>query len=89
MLGTVSVKGCVSADSQNAEIYSSDGEMLASYNSLGGGWTIMQTAAERKFLSEVHALYSQAYSAAREAMKAEQTTAPAAPSDGSTVDVLA
>jgi hypothetical protein len=89
MLGTVSVKGCVSADSQNAEIYSSDGEMLASYNSLGGGWTIMQTAAERKFLSETTALYSRTYSAAREAMKAEQTTAQAVPSDGSTVNVLA
>jgi hypothetical protein len=89
MLGTVSVKGCVSADSQNAEIYSSDGEMLASYNSLGGGWTIMQTAAERKFLSETTALYSRTYSAAREAMKAEQTTAQTAPSDGSTVNVLA
>jgi hypothetical protein len=63
--------------------------MVASYNSLGGGWTVMQTAAERKFLSETTALYSQAYSAAREAMKAAQTTAQAVPSDGSTVNVLA
>jgi hypothetical protein len=89
MLGTCSVKGCVSADSQNAEIYSSDGEMLASYNSLGGGWTIMQTAAERKFLSETTALYAQAYEDARAEMKAAQAAAQAAPSDGSAVNVLA
>jgi hypothetical protein len=89
MLGNYSVKGCVSADSQSAEIYSSDGEMVASYNSLGSGWTIEQTAAERKFLSEVHALYSQAYDDARAEMKAAQTAAQVAPSDGSTVNVLA
>jgi hypothetical protein len=89
MLGNYSVKGCVSADSQNAEIYSSDGEMLASYNSLGGGWTIMQTAAERKFLSETTALYAQAYDDAKAEMKAAQAAAQAAPSDGSTVNVLA
>jgi hypothetical protein len=89
MLDNCSVKGSVTSETQNAEIYSADGEMLASYNSLGGGWTIEQTAAERKFLSETTALYSQAFSAARKAIKEAQTTAQADPSDGSTVNVLA
>lgn len=54
---------------QTAEIYSSDGEMIASYNSNGAGWTIDQTAAETKFLQESGILYAQAYKAARAEMK--------------------
>ena len=61
---------------QTAEIYSSDGEMIASYNSNGAGWTIEQTAAETKFLQQSAMVYKQAFDAARAEMaNAAQQTA--------------
>lgn len=55
---------------QTAEIYSSDGEMIASYNSHGGGWTIQQTKAESKFLQESAMIYKKAFDEARAEIKA-------------------
>jgi hypothetical protein len=89
LLGDCSVKAHITADSQTAEIYSSDGELLASYNSLGGGWTIQQTKAETKFLSETSSIYAQAYEDARAEIKAAQAAARAALPDEAAVNVLA
>lgn len=55
---------------QTAEIYSSDGEVIASYNSNGAGWTVDQTAAEAKFFDQSLMVYRQAYDATRAEMKA-------------------
>lgn len=70
MAGNCSGKVHHNSTGQTAEIYSSDGEMIASYNSNGAGWTIDQTAAEQKFLHESGVLYAQAYKAARAEMQA-------------------
>lgn len=56
---------------QTAEIYGEDGENIASYNSLGSGWTVIQTKAESKFLSASAAVYAQAYREAREIINAQ------------------
>ena len=72
MLGNCSAEIQVSSVAQNAHIYSPDGEMIASYNSLGGGWTIVPTEAEEKFMSEATAVYAQAYKEARAEMKAAE-----------------
>ncbi len=67
LLGNASAKVCTSNSGymETAEIYSSDGEMIAAYNCLGGGWTSVQTKAETKFLSEAAAVYAKAYKEAR------------------------
>lgn len=65
MLGKYSVKGRITPTSQTAEIYSPDGEMIAGYNSLGGGWHMVQTEAESKFLGEAASVYAQAFKEAR------------------------
>ena len=70
MAGNCSGKVHHNSTGQTAEIYSSDGEMIASYNSNGAGWTIDQTAAEQKFLHESGILYAQAYKTALAEMKA-------------------
>lgn len=57
-------------EGQTAEIRASNGEVIASYSSLGGGWTEIQTKAEKKFYSESTAVYYQAYKEARAEMKA-------------------
>ncbi len=64
---------------QTAEIYSPDGEMIAGYNSLGSGWTTLNTAAENKFLSSAATVYAQAYREARAEMKAAGQTQQPAP----------
>lgn len=69
MAGNCSGKVHHHSTGQTAEIYSSDGEMIASYNSNGAGWTIDQTAAETKFLQESGRLYAQTYKAALAEMK--------------------
>lgn len=62
---------------QTAEIRAPNGEVIASYNSLGSGWTVIQTKAEQKFFSETAAVYAEAYKKARAEMKAaEQRAAP-------------
>ena len=76
LLGNCSAK--VEGDSigQTAEIYSSEGEVIASYNSFGGGWTVIPTKAESSFIDESGDIYMQAFRAARAEMKSgSQTTA--------------
>lgn len=72
---------------QTAEIYSSDGEVIASYNSFGGGWTEVQTKAELKFKSETTMIYYSAYREARAEMKAAAQGQALA--DAATVDIRA
>ena len=55
---------------QTAEIYSPEGEVIASYNSFGGGWTVIPTKAESNFIDEAGAIYMQAFREARAEMKA-------------------
>lgn len=71
---------------QTAEIRAPNGEVIASYNSPGGGWTEIQTKAERKFLSEAAAVYAQAFREARAERNAAQNSVP---SGGAAVDLLA
>lgn len=76
LFGNCSAK--VEGDSigQTAEIYSSEGEVIASYNSFGGGWTVIPTKAESSFIDESGDIYMQAFRAARAEMKSgSQTTA--------------
>ena len=72
---------------QTAEIYSPDGEVIASYNSFGGGWTEVQTKAELKFKSETTMIYYSAYKEVRAEMKA--AAQGQAPADAATVNILA
>ena len=65
----------ISGVQQAAEVYAPNGENIASYNSLGGGWTDIQTKEEHKFFDESTSVYFQAYREARAEMKSE---APAA-----------
>lgn len=51
---------------QTAEIFSADGESIAFYSSLNGGWSTIRTKAENKFLSGAAAVYRQAYCEARQ-----------------------
>ena len=60
---------------QTAEIYAPNGETIASYNSNGGGWTVIQTQEELKFQGEADAVYAQAFREARAEMAAAQRTA--------------
>ena len=57
-------------EGQTAEIRAPNGETIASYNSLGSGWTEIQTKAEGKFMSESAMVYAQAYKEARAELKA-------------------
>lgn len=84
LMGNCSAKVKGDAVAQTAEIYSPDGEPIASYNSLGGGWTVRQTRAEHLFISETDMIYLQAFREARAEMK---ETAPGLP-DGGTVDIV-
>ena len=61
----------ISGIQQAAEVYAPNGENIASYSSLGGGWTDIQTKEEHKFFSESTMAYLQAYREARAEMKAE------------------
>ena len=65
----------ISGIQQAAEVYAPNGENIASYSSLGGGWTDIQTKEEHKFFDESTSVYFQAYREARAEMKSE---APAA-----------
>ena len=69
----------ISGVQQAAEVYAPNGENIASYNSLGGGWTDIQTKEEHKYFSETASVYLQAYREARAEMKAA-AGAPAAES---------
>ena len=78
MLGNDTAK--ISSDSvgQTAEVYSPEGEVIAGYNSLDGGWRAVWTKDELKFNSETNMIYLQAYRDARAEMKA----APVQPAAG-------
>lgn len=69
MSGNCSGKIHHNSTGQTAEIYSSDGEKIASYNSNGSGWTIEHTQAEDKFLDAAAKVYMQAYDEARAGIK--------------------
>lgn len=56
---------------ESAELYSADGEMIASYNRYGSGWTIDQTKAETKFFGASSMVYAQAFREARAEMQAQ------------------
>ena len=75
--GKCSAKIQVRQEGQAAEVRAPNGEIIASYNSLGSGWTDINTKAENKFLSGAAAVYSQAYKEARAELRAA-----AVPSDG-------
>ena len=60
----------ISGVQQAAEVYAPNGENIASYNSLGGGWTDIQTKEEHKYFSETASVYCQAYREARAEMRA-------------------
>lgn len=83
MLGKLSGGGSanlkISGVQQAAEVYAPNGENIASYNSLGGGWTDIQTKEEHKYFSETASVYCQAYREARAEMRAA-AEAPAAES---------
>ena len=89
MAGNCTGKVHHNSTGQTAEIYSSDGEMIASYNSHGGGWTIQQTQAESKFLQESAMIYKQAFDAARTEMNAVKTPTQSSADGGATVDFRA
>ena len=48
-----------------AEVYAPNGEMIAAFNSDGGGWTEIPTEAEYQFMHEADRIYREAYDAAR------------------------
>ena len=68
--GSCSANLKISSIQQAAEIFAPNGENIASYNSLGGGWTDIQTKEEHRFFSESASVYLQAYREARAEMKA-------------------
>lgn len=70
----------ISSIQQAAEVYAPNGENIASYNSLGGGWTDIQTREEHKFFSETASVYLQAFREARAEMKSPQSALPGEPS---------
>ena len=86
--GKCSAKIQIRPEGQTAELRAPNGEVIASYNSLGSGWTEIQTKAEGKFLSESAAVYYRAFQEARAEMKAA-APGPPAPDGTPAVDVLA
>lgn len=60
----------ISGVQQAAEVYAPNGENIASYNSLGGGWTDIQTKEEHRFFDDSTMAYLQAYREARAEMRA-------------------
>lgn len=87
--GDCSAKLQISPEGQTAEIRASNGEIIASYNSLGGGWTEIQTKAESKFLSAAAMAYAQAFKEVRTEMKSAQAPVQSVPSDETSVDIRA
>lgn len=70
LTGGCSAKLKICSIQQTAEISAPNGEIIASYNSLGGGWMENQTKEEHKFFDEAAAVYLQAFREARAEMKA-------------------
>ena len=80
---------CSTPENQVATVYSPDGEQIASYNTSSGGWQVLNTQAENKFLLESGRLYAQAYKDACAEMKTPQAPAQSAEPSESTVDFRA
>ncbi len=78
----------ISSIQQAAEIYAPNGENIASYNSLGGGWSDIQTKEEHKFFSESASVYAQAFKEACAEMKVA-AQGQVLQGDTSTVDIQA
>lgn len=76
----------ISGVQQAAEVYAPNGENIASYNSLGGGWTDIQTKEEHKYFSETATVYCQAYREARAEMKATVEAPEAESANGTAFD---
>ena len=79
----------ISGVQQAAEVYAPNGENIASYNSLGGGWTDIQTKEEHKYFSETASVYLQAYREARAEMKAAAEAPAAEPASKAAFDARA
>ena len=71
---------------QTAEIFAPNGEIIASYNSLGGDWTNIQTKEEHKFFDEATSVYLQAFREARAEMKAAAKSSAAESGGGTSFD---
>ena len=69
LFGNYSAKVKGNSAGQTAEIYSPDGELIASYSSFSG-WTMHQTKAEFDFITETDMIYLQAFREARAEMRA-------------------
>lgn len=89
LMGNCSAKVQGDSIGQTAEIYSPEGEVLASYNSFGGGWTIIPTKAESVFINETSDIYMQAFREARAEMKAAAQGQGQSPADTAAVDIRA
>lgn len=76
----------ISGVQQAAEVYAPNGENIASYNSLGGGWTDIQTKEEHKFFGESTWAYLQAYREARAEMRATAEAPAAEPASKAAFD---
>ena len=70
LTGKCSARLQVRTDCQTAEVRAPNGEVIASYNSSGSGWTDIQTREEHRFFSETAMVYLDAYRAARAELKA-------------------
>ena len=78
----------ISSVQQAAEIYAPNGENIAGYSSLGGGWTDIQTREEHPFSTEPTAVRFQVFREARAEMRAA-ASAPAASDSLTGVDIHA
>lgn len=72
---------------RTAEVYSPEGELIASYSSFYGQWTMHQTKAEFNFITETDMIYLQAFREARAEMNA--AVQGQAPADTATLDIRA
>ena len=72
---------------RTAEVYSPEGELIASYSSFYGQWTIHQTKAELHFITETDMIYLQAFREARAEMNA--VVQGQTPADTAAVDIWA
>lgn len=76
----------ISGVQQAAEVYAPNGENIASYSSLGGGWTDIQTKEEHRFFSASTMAYMQAYREARAEMRAAAGASAAASANEAAFD---
>ena len=72
---------------RTAEVYSPEGELIASYSDFYGQWTTHQTKAELHFITETDMIYLQAFREARAEMNA--VVQGQTPADTAAVDIWA